>query len=165
MGEIKKYKLVLFLVGSVLLISFTFYAYQIIYIPGPCRTSGSCPACRSRLPGASDKCTLSMPAASLGWPGGERELGRMALALSSPYQPGTFGGNARCKSTRSCRPARHGGQSLHRRSCRKSGRLPSRIPPFRLPALPAGGNAVQPTLNTKGTTRTVSMRRNWPQPL
>ncbi|MFM9838483.1 MAG: endolytic transglycosylase MltG [Cyclobacteriaceae bacterium] len=32
MGEIKKYKLVLFLVGSVLLISFTFYAYQIIYV-------------------------------------------------------------------------------------------------------------------------------------
>jgi UPF0755 protein len=33
MGEIKKYKLVLFLVGSVLLISFTFYAYQIVYVP------------------------------------------------------------------------------------------------------------------------------------
>jgi UPF0755 protein len=33
MGEIKKYKLVLFLVGSVLLISFTFYAYQIFYVP------------------------------------------------------------------------------------------------------------------------------------
>ncbi len=32
MGEIKKAKLVLFLVGSVLLISFTFYAYQIIYV-------------------------------------------------------------------------------------------------------------------------------------
>ncbi len=32
MGEIKKYKLVLFLVGSILLISFTFYAYQIIYV-------------------------------------------------------------------------------------------------------------------------------------
>jgi UPF0755 protein len=32
MGEIKKYKLVLFLVGSVLLISFTFYAYQIFYV-------------------------------------------------------------------------------------------------------------------------------------
>jgi UPF0755 protein len=32
MGEIKKYKLILFLVGSVLLISFTFYAYQIIYV-------------------------------------------------------------------------------------------------------------------------------------
>jgi UPF0755 protein len=32
MGEIKKYKLVLFLVGSVLLISFTFYAYQIVYV-------------------------------------------------------------------------------------------------------------------------------------
>ncbi len=32
MGEIKKYKLVLFLVGSILLISFSFYAYQIIYV-------------------------------------------------------------------------------------------------------------------------------------
>ena len=33
MEEVKKVKLVLFLVGSVLLISFTFYAYQIIYLP------------------------------------------------------------------------------------------------------------------------------------
>lgn len=33
MAEVKKVKLVLFLVGSVLLISFTFYAYQIIYVP------------------------------------------------------------------------------------------------------------------------------------
>jgi UPF0755 protein len=33
MAEIKKSKLVLFLVGSVLLISFTFYAYQIVYVP------------------------------------------------------------------------------------------------------------------------------------
>jgi UPF0755 protein len=32
MEEVKKFKLVLFLVGSVLLISFTFYAYQIIYL-------------------------------------------------------------------------------------------------------------------------------------
>lgn len=32
MGEIKKYKLVLFLVGSILLISFSFYAYQILYV-------------------------------------------------------------------------------------------------------------------------------------
>lgn len=33
MAEVKKSKLVFFLVGSVLLISFTFYAYQIIYVP------------------------------------------------------------------------------------------------------------------------------------
>lgn len=33
MAEVKKGKLVLFLVGSVLLISFTFYAYQIVYVP------------------------------------------------------------------------------------------------------------------------------------
>ncbi len=33
MAEVKKFKLVLFLVGSVLLISFTFYAYQIVYVP------------------------------------------------------------------------------------------------------------------------------------
>ncbi|NOS90707.1 MAG: endolytic transglycosylase MltG [Cyclobacteriaceae bacterium] len=33
MAEVKKVKLVLFLVGSVLLISFIFYAYQIVYVP------------------------------------------------------------------------------------------------------------------------------------
>jgi UPF0755 protein len=33
MAEVKKIKLAAFLVGSVLLISFTFYAYQIVYVP------------------------------------------------------------------------------------------------------------------------------------
>ena len=91
-------------------------------VPGPCRTSGSSPACHSRRLCTSGRRICPILAASAVQPRDGR--GRAAPARRFFHRRGTSAGNARCKSRRSGRPAGRCGRSLHPRSCRKWGQLP-----------------------------------------
>ncbi len=96
----------------------------------PCRFQGHAalrdnfPACRSGLPGASDKRIWHHSEAFVVRTQDVRDRGCAALARPFPHRRGTSGSNVRCKSRKSDRPVRRSERSLHPRSCRKWGQLP-----------------------------------------